>query len=396
MKNPNDPKKSIAVLIGNGASIAYSKNLLIPRITSEIVTRLDCAGNVDDPAAQLMQEIAQRLRVNNAAENFEALVGPFDEISDVTRMMDRLAGLAGDRALSIQDALRQSSAFALDLRRYAVSHILEVIARESTARYDDSRMNPLLKFVRATVDASGGGEVSYGNLNYDALLMAALCQEHDGLLCDMTDGRFTGQNIEVVPGYAMDGRRLRTVGNLPPNRRLSLIHLHGSLTWLHDTVSGEYRRFPIDSLRSSGYWEAWREGETTWEPIVVLTNQNTKTSLVEDYPFRLTYEVFYSRLVTADRWIIAGTSLQDACVNEMLQRAWRDRGTVPQVLVVTHGDGPTENEILNAVGWDPVWNSDPAPTKWLGVHRDGLESAPDSFEWLWWSLSEPVERPKAA
>lgn len=394
MTSKKDPPQNIAVLMGNGFSIAFNENLVIPKITQEITKRLDQAGEAGGDAAQMMQEVAQRLRIQHADTNFEALVAPFDEIGDVTRMMERLAGLAGDRALKVVQALRDSAKFAHDLRRHAVSHILDVIATESAASLD--LRDGVEKFITGIVDASRGGEVTFGNLNYDSILMAVLVDLYRDSLCDLTDPRKGVVFTEVVPGWAMSGGHLRLIGDLPRNRRITLLHLHGSLTWLHNTKTGAYVRFGIDVMRRARFWKAWREGKTDWEPVVVLTNQDTKTSLVKEYPFALAYETFYSRLLTADKWLIAGASLQDECVNEMLQRAFRARSTVPQVMVVTKGAWPTERQVLDAVGYDPVWGNDPDPEKWLTILRDGIDEAVASFDWMWWDVvATPLARTRA-
>ena len=247
--------------------------MTIPSITEAIVTRLDEAGEATDQASVLMQAVAQRVRIDNADRNFEALVAPFDEIVDVTKMMDRLAVIAGDRRLAVQRSLRESSQFALDVRRHAVSHILEVIAARSKAKHH--LIGGVHQFISAVVDSSSGGEVTFGNLNYDSLAMAALCNLYEDRMCDLTDGRYGVKYVEVVPDWPMAGRPLRTTGNMPMSRKISLLHLHGSLTWLHNRSTNQYYRFGVEDLRDSDYWAAWRAGESDWEPVVVLTNQNS-------------------------------------------------------------------------------------------------------------------------
>lgn len=384
------PSTDVAVLVGNGLSIAFNPKLTIPSITEEIVTRLDEAGEADDQASVLMQEVAQRVRIENADRNFEELVAPFDEIVDVTRMMDRLAGIAGDKKLTVQKSLRDSSQFASEVRRHAVSHILEVIAARSRAR--QHLIGGVDKFISAVVDSANGGQVTFGNLNYDSLAMAALCNLYEHRMCDLTDGRHGPRDIEVVPDWPMPGRPLRNTGNMPMNRKITLLHLHGSLTWLHNPKSNTYYRFRIEDLRDSEYWTAWREDKTEWEPVVVLTNQNSKNALVKEYPFLLAYKTFEQRLMAADRWLIAGLSLGDDCLNEVLRRVWARRETLPSVLVVTKGAWPTEKHILDSIGYDPVWGGDPDPSKWLQVHRDGIETAPGSWEWLAWQSNNALYR----
>ena len=64
-------------------------------------------------------------------------------------------------------------------------------------------MPKLWQFVDAIVDAARGGEVAFGNLNYDALLMAALCNKYEHQLAALTNGRLDSAAIEVVPDWPM-------------------------------------------------------------------------------------------------------------------------------------------------------------------------------------------------
>lgn len=389
------PSEDVAVLLGNGLSIAFDPKLTIPSITTEIVARLDAAGDDRDQASALMQQVATRVRIEDADRNFEQLVAPFDEMVDVAKMVNRLAGLAGERKLAVQESLDETAKFAQELRRHAVSHVLDVIAGRSKAQHH--RTGTLDRFISAVIDSANGGEVTFGNLNYDALAMASLCNQYEHQMCDLTDGRYRARVVEVVPDWSMEGRPLRSTANLPMSRKVALLHLHGSLTWLHNPSTNEYIRFRIEDLRDSEYWTAWREGLTEWEPVVVLTNQNSKNALVKEYPFSLGYKTFEHRLMMADRWLIAGASLGDDCLNEVLKRVWARRAVLPSVLVVTKGDDPSERAILNAFGYDPVWGEDPDPKHWLSVHRDGIETAPSSFEWMWWEITRPAARaPRAS
>lgn len=380
---------SLAVLVGNGLSIAFNPNLTIPRINAEIVDRLDFAGSDGTTQARVMQQVAHNLGQGSgdAYSDFEALLGPFDQQSDSLKMIRQLAELAGPHSLLVGNALTLSAQFIDDLRRYGVGHALDIIAVRSKAEHH--LIGKVHEFITSVVTSAGGGRVTFGNLNYDSLVMAALCELYGPALCDMTDGRFATQLHDVVPGlgYPLPGKPLRVADDYP-DRMITLLHLHGSLTWLRmpetSGTQGVYR-FDLAPLRTADYWNEWREGRTAWSPEVVLTNQTTKSSLVAKYPFSLAYQSFYARLITADRWLIAGYSFRDGCVNDLLARAWNARREVPPVLVVTQGDDLDQDTVLDAIGWDPFNAGDPMPSEWLHVHRGGLESAASSSPWRTWS-----------
>ncbi len=384
------PPQDLAVLVGNGLSIAFNPQLAIPKINAEIVDRLNRAGALGTTPALVMQQVAQNLMQGSgdAYSNFEALLGPFDQQVDSLKMLRQLADLAGPHSLLVGNALDLSAQFIDDLRRYGVSHALEIIASRSKANHD--LRQGVHDFVTAIVKASGGGHVTIGNLNYDSLVLAALTHLYDADLCDMADGRAFPQTHEVVDGldWGIPARPLRVVGDYPMRRRIRLLHLHGSLTWLRapgtSGAQGVYR-FEIEPLRSAGYWEAWREGRSGWTPEVVLTNQTTKDALVRRYPFSLAYDSFYQRLLTSDRWLIAGYSFGDGCVNDLLARAWAARRVTPQVMIVARSSTPTEDRILEALAFDPILGGHPDPNRWLHIFRGGLEKAPGSAAWAQWT-----------
>jgi hypothetical protein len=381
----HQPQHDVAALVGNGLSIAFNPDLLISRINEAVKGRLDAAGDETTVPAKIMQGLAANISTGDPASDFEALLGPLDQYRDGFRMLRELASLAGQHNIVIHNALDLSADFVDDLRRFGVGHTLEVIAERSRAVYSPSR-DRVEAFIKATVDAAGGGQVTIGNLNYDSLAMASLCDLFPGSKwCDMTDGRFPHEG-DVVPQWSstLAGRRLRrSVSDFPSDRRVVLVHLHGSLTWLRSPHDGQVYRFSIDDLRRSGYWRSWREGQSPWTPEVVLTNQSVKDSVVKNYPFSLAYEMFERRLLTADRWLICGYSFRDGCVNDMLARAYAKQFPVPQVMVVTLGAEPAEDRVLEALGYDAF--RDPEPSGWLKIHRGGIASATDSREWQQWS-----------
>ena len=125
----------------------------------------------------------------------------------------------------------------------------------------------------------------------------------------------------------------------------------------------------------------------------MLTNQSAKSDVVQNAPFELAYDVFYQRLLTADRWLIAGYSFRDECVNDMLADAWRNRETVPEIMVVTLGDELQRSQILEALDYDQ-FAGDPETDDFLHLCRHGIEAAPSCETWATWQRfgdTEPVQ-----
>lgn len=331
--------------------------------------------------------------------DFEAMIGPLDQrradFADLRELVDIIA----EEVQTVKKAIDTVDGFVAVLRRHGVGHTLNVIAERSRA--DVEHRQKIDDFISAIVDASDGTGITIGNLSYDCLVMASLIDQYSDRLCDMADGRYTKRiDVRGVEGsLGSVARPIRTdVHDFPSRsfRDIRLLHLHGSLTWLRDPNTGIVYRFPVEALRDEldiledgtfttrpSHWERWRLGASKWEPQVVLTNQSAKSDVVAKEPFKLGYDVLYEDLVNSDRWAIAGYSFRDGCVNELLKKAWDNRSTAPMVLVVTMGDGLSENEVLEALGWNLF--TDPLPAVFLRFHRDGVESAPTSDAWVDWS-----------
>ena len=86
-------KRNMAVLAGNGLSIAFNPDLNLQRITEEVLRRIERAEGGDVVAA--MREIAERALPDGAssAEDFEVLVGSFGAESRTLDLLDTLAEL---------------------------------------------------------------------------------------------------------------------------------------------------------------------------------------------------------------------------------------------------------------------------------------------------------------
>lgn len=373
----------VAVLMGNGVSIAATPLLRIPSINYEVNLRI----NRSDPSslpAQIMQDVASKMTGKHAGDNFEAVYGVLDQHREALKMLEKVASVTGRHDLGKARTLADAADIVDELHRFGVSHVLEVIAARSRACYDDR--GPVERFIEAILAVTASGTITIGNLNYDSLVMAVLSDRYAPRFCDMTDGRFANA-FEVIPGTGnLLGRPIRTTQDFP-SRKVTLLHLHGSLAWLRapTALGGHVYRFDIGTLRDLGFWQAWREGDTNWGPEVVLTNQVTKATAVGQYPFAFGYEAFEKRLLTADRWIIAGYSLGDACVNQALATAFRKRKVAPRIMFIGHGPSPSQEAILDALDWDP-WVS-PDPSAFLYVHRGGLESVTASAPWKIWAAN---------
>jgi hypothetical protein len=72
------------MLVGNGLSIAFSQDLLLNNITTQVVERLTgIYSGRSDEVARAMQKIAVRAQAEIPTGDFESLIGAFRVQTDI-------------------------------------------------------------------------------------------------------------------------------------------------------------------------------------------------------------------------------------------------------------------------------------------------------------------------
>ncbi|MDQ0742713.1 hypothetical protein QFZ62_000021 [Clavibacter sp. B3I6] len=367
--------RSIAILVGNGLSIAFNHELALQSLTSEVLSRIENAEGGDVVSA--MKEIAERAlpRGVSSDSDFEMLVGAFGAESRTLGLLGTLAKLQSPSDRKLRRSIKRVSVFANQVRDNGISYVLQVIAERSHAYEDESvQLRNLVKDIIRDFD----GKVTFGNLNYDTLLLAALLSVCQDELADMGHG-WRSVSVTVEDHRTISVPALRAdVTDFPTNRRVQLLHMHGSLTFWATADGTIFAKLPRESLEDADQWEAVRARTTNVRPVVVLANQKDKAEHVERYPFNLAYEAFSAGLSRAAHWLIIGYSFRDAPVNTQLKVKFRLAIDPPIVLVVLFGDSPTRVEIEQAFGWS---RDDGASEEWLLIDREGADGVQDRAVW---------------
>lgn len=366
--------RNLAVLAGNGLSIAFNRELNLRSITEEVLRRIEASDGGDVAAA--MKEIAERALPEGvkSAEDFEILVGAFGSETRNLGVLETLAQLTKPADGELLISIRRVADFARQVRDGAISHVLEVICERSYA--DHRSAQGMHNLVGAIVDKFDG-EVRFGNLNYDTLLLAALLQMCKTDLADLGHG-WKKVDISFSDGTKRSMPALREgSSDFPEGKRIRLLHLHGSLTYWADGLGKIYFKFDRELLDREGQWRAVREGLMSARPVVVLANHRDKVEHVSKYPFDLAYSEFLHGLKRADDWLIVGYSFRDSPVNSLLRGEFSERKPKPRVLVVTHGEDLQRHDVERAFGW-AVEDGD--SSTWLTINRggaNGIEKSPD-------------------
>jgi hypothetical protein len=366
--------RDLAMLIGNGLSIAFSDELLLGSISKEMTARFTAAYTGGDAVARAMQKVAQHQPTGDPVADFEVMIGAFGGQSDILEDLAVFADLTKNSDKDIANAIQKVRDFVSEVQRRGIGHTLQIISERS---YSDTSRRQLTSFFESILSAFRES-VTVANLNYDTLVLSVLAETYWSDLTDMANGRYDAGTIKVG-GIPYKSWPLRTTASefLPfGQRRIRLLHLHGSLTYWR-FGPGDYRKLPIEAVRSQ-IWEIFRNENTfTGRPLVVLANQHEKTNYVTKYPYDLAYDVAESGFKEANNWLIVGYSFRDMCVNDMLIRCWEARADPPQILVVTYGDGLEVETIEDAFGWE----HGTAATHNLAIERSGAFGLAASSGW---------------
>ncbi len=365
---------NLAMLVGNGLSMAFSPKLHLSEISAELTGRLTRQYTGSDAVATAMQRVAKHHPTGDPATDFEALVGAFGGQSDILDDLAVFAALTKNGDPATANAIQLVRDFVSEVQRRGIGHTLEIIMERTYSDWE--RREPLIEFFDLVLDAFTN-HVTVANLNYDTLVLSALMEKYEAILSDMADGRYRGSfSFGGVKYPTVQLRSSEAQYISLERRRLRLLHLHGSLTYWR--VNDQDVKLNVGTLRGNPIWQTYRDYDTfNAQPIVVLANSYDKAQHVQGFPFNVAYDVSETDFKNADHWLIVGYSFKDECVNDLLQRCWESRRDPPAILVSTYRDALTEAEIEDAFGWDRGTTA----SNNLAINRDGAFDLAGSTDW---------------
>lgn len=374
-----NPKKGVAILTGNGLSIAFNQDLALSSITREVLGRIEEENG--DEATTALKALSSRIvqsgdKLSDA--DFEVLVGAFGLEYKTLGLLENLSTVLDSDDSDLSKAFGQVSDFVGNVRIQGLSHVLEVIMEYS--ELSKGKQQELLQLIDL-ICSSFSGSVTFGNLNYDSLLLTALLKSQwKDQLADIADGRPNAAIDEVSEDLCVPAHRLRKrIKDFPEGRRIWLLHLHGSICYWNFPEENTFWKVERQVLKSEALFKKMRAGQLgSHEPAVVLSSESEKQSEVDSYPFNLAYEGFSDELNKCPAWIIIGYSFRDIPVNEMLKKAFLSQVNKPKVFVSTYGSEPSRQQIEQVLGWG---KEDSESKQWLFICDKGAFGFKNSPEW---------------
>ncbi|MDO2972226.1 SIR2 family protein [Mycobacteroides abscessus] len=369
------PNGNLAMLIGNGLSIAFSESLLLGNISAELTDRLTAIyGHQSNAVAKAMQRVAAHTKTGDPVNDFESLIGAFGGQTDILRDLSTFADLTEDTP-EMTDMINRVGEFVGAVQRKGIGHTLEIIIEHTVSDLDSRKpISDLFRLVRSAFLSA----ITVANLNYDTVVLSVLSEDYQSHFCDMAHGGALTDPDSSLTGGIHNLWDLRPyAADFPKQdwKPIRLLHLHGSVTFWK--IQSRYVKVEVSITRNKSVWQNYRDGNLQAEPLIVLANQHDKADHVRRYPFNLAYEVAEDDFRTSNHWLIVGYSFRDICVNELLKRCWDSFYVKPKILVVTKGDNPTDSDIETALGLEKGKLSDYD----ISIERDGITDLATAPGW---------------
>ncbi|MGQ3385275.1 hypothetical protein [Glutamicibacter sp. TV12E] len=376
-------RRNLAVVAGNGLSVAFSSELVLGKITERLLEELTKIAPNGNDVLRALAKVATRIEDDGALDvnDFEQLVGAFESQAALLEDLSDLAGLASNGGTRLQQSLEDVRQFTRQLLRMGTGIVLKIILDSSPTNWESTKH--LHSFFRSFYQEFSG-TITFSNLNYDYLVLATL-RMLDFSFCDMADPRkpaqitFTDDEIgEHVVVERTKGYELRGDLSFPADRRIRLIHPHGSFAYWQNTYTGAIVKFPIESLRRHNILSDMDDGSKHMMPVVVLANSREKPRRVLEQPFKLAYEAMAQGLSESKHWLIVGYSFRDDSVNAELLKAFLRHDPKPKILISTFGNDLKRSKVEDAIGWGA---EDGTSFSTIIFDRDGVEGIEERDPW---------------
>jgi len=379
-------QRNLAVIAGNGLSIAFTEKLILGNITKKLLERLTTLGDGDRDLQSALEAIASPFDDESRepdARDFERLVGAFETHAATIQQLDSLVDLLPNASASLQDSISEVVHFTQWLRDIGTGLVLDTIRESEPESIQDTLA--VHSMLNAMKD-SFGGYITFANLNYDNLVMKAFTSMSFPF-CDMARGDFK-IDFHVTDDEEGEPRTVGTYGAHPlrqdldfpqgSGHRIRLVHLHGSFTYWESRETKQQIKIVSEAVHNHSLLAQTDIDGNTWRPLVVLANTKEKPRRVQEPPFSLGYDALDAGLSTAEHWWIVGYSFRDSSVNERLLKAFVASPATPTVLVCTYGEELSRSSIEHVFGWDARQGSS---KDWLLIDRGGVSGHQNREGW---------------
>jgi hypothetical protein len=307
----------IAVLTGNGLSIALNSEFSISVITEKFFNRLK-----PEHKAFVEHHISDHTNKSNFEECIATIETFYDALHDhLDFFSDGLYGnrFTVDHGVNLTEIKKHEQSIRASIDLY-MALIVEIIDRNVKMYKIQEKLPNFVKWITSIISANN--EVDLFTLNYDLLLETILLSldsvqfmefyDHAGPWFAISDDRSISKNIYrhfFNPKKAMKKRK---------NYRTKLYHLHGSLSSFKDLKNKKIFKVKTETIRKHNVYN--RITELNIVPSIITGGR--KNDKIQEEPFHFYYTELLTKMSNedhiCDELYIIGYSFSDDHINRAI------------------------------------------------------------------------------
>ncbi len=306
----------VAFMIGNGLSIALSKDFSLRTITKKFIESLE--GEDKEFLLSLANFSNDAINFDDFESNFSSLEAALESLKRYSLFIRSPVGLRMLERFRLTDPQLEKHEEVIDhLYKSYISKILNLIRGHVTVENINSKLKPFIEFLVNKINNSS--KVYIFSLNYDLLIEAILLQ-YIGTKC-FTDfcypsGTLRNTSIDKFDFNPQRNREIFTSSEM----KTELYHLHGSLSLFYD-----YDRNRAIKLRSAdiGIEKIYQKISNNKIPLIpaIITGGGKSEKIVE-YPFDFYYRSAKDLCDCGhpNEFYVLGYSFRDKHINDLISR----------------------------------------------------------------------------
>ena len=303
-------------IIGNGLSIALSKDFSLKKITEKFIERLDSIDR--EFLTELSASSGEVLNFDDFEANFTKIEAAYESLKRYNNFIKSSAGeiLLKTYDLIEPDLNKHEEVIERIYMKY-ITYILELIHGNI---HKDAISENLDGFVKFLINQFENEDKSYVfTLNYD-LLVETILLDYLGTdkfadFCNPA-GTFSGTDLEK---YDFNPRRNKEWFG-ETNRLVELHHLHGSLSLFMDYTTERVIKLISGDISIAGVYDKIAKRELTLFPAIITGGG--KSDKIVQYPFEFYYRSAKDLCDFGEpnSLYVIGYSFRDEHINDLIKR----------------------------------------------------------------------------
>lgn len=306
----------IAVLTGNGLSVALSSEFSLPNITNKFFERL---------AIEHKAFIEHQMPQKNNYSDFEECIATVEKFYDTLHNYQNFytnsslgREFLNSYDIDLAELLKHENSIQTSIHTY-MALILEIVNWNVKKHLIDSKLKSFVRWLSLIIREEN--EVELFTLNYDLLLETILIDSlgpHKFIEYYHQAGPWFAVSKEV-PRYYFNPEKVKNQRH-KQNCKVKLYHLHGSVSSFKDLKNNKIFKIKNEAIKSHDIYN--RISELLIVPSIITGGR--KNDKIKVAPFNFYYDQFVRKMSDAEQLceelVIVGYSFRDEHLNSAIAK----------------------------------------------------------------------------